>query len=164
MANNTVDQLHVTTLTATNFTPPAGSIKNTSIEAATGIAATKLEHPIRVTVCQESDTTATDQTFVAHSVYGATGTIVAFEVGCITPPVGAATIDVDLLVGGASVLSEAVQLTSATAARTVAAGTVSSADLADGDCVEVDIDETTGGGTQGKGVYATVVIHEDAAP
>jgi hypothetical protein len=162
--SNTISQMHVTTLTATNFTPPVGSVVNGSIAAAAGIAATKLEHPIRCTVAQESGTASTDQTLVVHSVYGATGTLIAFEVGCVTPPVGAAVVEVDLKVNGSSVLSAAVQLTSATAAYTPAAGTISSADLSDGDCIEIEIDETTGGGTQAEGVYANVVIHEDAAP
>ena len=120
-------------------TLPAGCVTNAMVNAAAAIAATKLEHQHAITIAQESDQTATAEKRPVHSVYGATGTIVSFEAGCVTLCTSTSTVSVDLLKNGTSVLSSVISLDSADTARSPSTGTVSTTTLADGDLLEVQI-------------------------
>jgi hypothetical protein len=142
---------------------PSATVVNDDVAAAAAIVASKLEHQFAKVVCQESGTTCTDETYVAHVGYGATGTIVSFKCGVITACVGAATIAVDLLKNGVSILNSAATINSNHSARELVTGTISTSAYVTGDVLEIDFNETTGGGTQGKGVFAEVVLQEDAA-
>jgi len=147
---------------STTLNIPAGTVTNAMVNANADIAASKLEHPICKTFSQNSAVTAADQTLVVHGVRGATGTTIAFEVGCVVANIGDSTVAFDLLKGGVSVLSAAVTVDSGDAARAIVAGTISTATLADGDVLELSIDATVGTGTLGKGAFATVFIYEDS--
>jgi hypothetical protein len=157
------ENVHVAgTISAENFTPPDGCIDNDAIEAAAGIAATKLEHQVPLTWGQPN-TSCTDETRVIHTTYGNTGTIVNFEAGSIAACAGAATVTVDLKKNGTTCLSAVITLDSANSARVAEAGTLSVTTLADGDVLEVVIDGTAGGGTLATGVFCTAIIREDAS-
>lgn len=151
------------TLSATTMDIPASTVTNNMVSATADIDASKLEHQFAKVYAQESGTTSADATQAVHVVYGATGTLVRFEAGSITACAGAATIDVDLLVNGSSVLSAAITLDNANTARIVEVGTISSASLSDGDVIEIDVDATAGGGTIGNGVFASLILREDAS-
>jgi hypothetical protein len=160
-----VGDLHVAgTLSATTTTLSAGSVSNAKVAADADIDASKLEHQHSKTYEQESDTTSVTETRVIHVVYGTVATVVAFEAGSVTVCAGAATIDVDLLKNGVSILTAAITLDNGNSVRVVEAGTISSPTLADGDVLEVDVTATAGGGTVGKGVFASCIIREDASP
>jgi hypothetical protein len=158
------NDLHVTgALTCGSFSVPAGTLTNAGVNASAAIATTKMVHRYMKTYAQESATAATDEKRVVHTVYGATGTILAFECGAVVACVGAATLDFDCLVNGASILTAVVRVDSGDAAYAILAGTIDTAALEDGDVIEIHIDQTTGGGTDGKGAFATVIFDEVAA-
>ncbi len=138
------------------------SVDNDAVTSDADIDASKLEHQHRQVYAQESDTTSVTETRVVHVVDGAAGTINAFKAGSVTVCSGAATIVVDLLKNGVSVLSAGITLDTGNSIRVVEAGTISSASVAAGDVLEVDVTATAGGGTLGKGVFAYVDLYEDA--
>lgn len=146
-------------LTCKTFTPPAGSVTNTSVKADAGIESTKLQHRFQQVVAQPN-TAAADETRVAHVVYGASGTIVAFSAGSLAKAVGDATCTVDLKKNGTSVLSAPITLDSGNTNRVAEAGTVTSTSLVAGDVLEVVIDGTIGTGTLPTGVFAQVTLTE----
>lgn len=141
------------------FAPPAGSVTSASIKTDAGVESTKLQHRFQPT-CAQPNTAAADETRVAHVVYGATGSIVAFSAGSIAKAVGDATCTVDLKVNGTSVLSAPITLDNANTNRVAEAGTVTTPALVAGDVVEVVIDGTIGTGTLPTGVFACVTLTE----
>ncbi len=116
-----------------------GQISDDNIAASANIAASKLEHQFPVRYVQASNVTAYDHTEVVHAVYGVTGTVVAIEAGCIDPCTGTAEIDVDLLVGGTSILSSAITLDSSNTARVGESGGIATAAVANGNVIEVSV-------------------------
>ena len=149
-------------LSARTMSIPAGTVDDEDVKAAADIAATKLEHQYQKVYAQESDTTAAAEDRVVHAVYGATGTVIAFEAGAVAACTGDAMITVDLHKNGASILTEAIVLDSGDAAYALVAGSIDSAALVDGDVLEIVITVNAGTGTLGKGVFASVIIREDA--
>lgn len=148
-------------LSCKTFTPPSSCIRNASIEALAGVSATKLEHRHQLTFAQ-ANTAATDETRAVHVVHGTTGTITAFRAGSIAKAVGDATCTVDLLKNGVSALSSVITLDSGNTNRVAEDGTISTPSLAEGDLLEIVIDGTIGTGTLPTGVYASLVVTEDA--
>lgn len=147
-------------LGAKSLSVPAGSIVDASVNAAAAIAATKCKQRRHKNYAQPN-TTATAETRVIHTVYGATGTVQSFKAGSIGANVGAATITVDLKKNGTTILSAAISLTSSTSALAEVAGTISSAGLVEGDVLTVVTTATAGGGTLGTGLFAEIVVDED---
>jgi len=148
-------------LGARTMSIPSGTVDNDDVQAAAGISATKVEHQFTKSYSQESATGAADEARVLHGVQGATGSIVAFEVGSVVANIGVAVVAIDLLKNGTTVLSSAVQLTSSHTAYEVVAATVGTTSLVDGDVLEAGIDGTAGGGTLAKGVFVNLIIRED---
>lgn len=154
-------------LTSLTLTPPTGSVVDGSVVAAANIAASKLEHQYVKHYSQESNTdSATDRRCV-HYAYGATGSVIAFEAGSVTPCIGTATITVDLLKGSsastsvASILSAAIVLDATNVALVSEVGTISATTLADGDSLFVDV-AVAGGTAVGHGAFASCIIREKA--
>ena len=148
-------------LTATTHTPSALAVTNAHVATAAAIAATKLQHQHQKTYAVESGTATTDGAFVVHVSEGA-GTIIGFEIGAVVACVGAAVLDVDLLINGLTCLTGAVRLDSGDAGYAIVQGTIDSGTLAAGKVVEVSINETAGGGTAPKGFFCNVIIQEAA--
>jgi len=148
-------------LIADYITQPAESVGNAAVKSDAGVSATKLEHQHQPAYAQESATTAAAETRVVHVVRGAIGTTVAFEAGCITPCLGNATITVDLLKNGASVLTAAITLDNGQAAYDTVEATIDDDALADDDVLEVDVSVNAGTGTLGEGVFAGLTLRED---
>jgi hypothetical protein len=149
-------------LGANTMNIPDDTVTNAMVASGAAIVTTKMKHQYAKNTQQESDTSSTDQTFVNHVAYGA-GSVVSFKVGAIVAPVGAATVDIDLLKNGVTVLNAAAQLTSGETARELVAGVIGTAAYVAGDVFEVDIDQTTGGGTDAKGVFAEAIYREAAS-
>jgi len=164
MATRLEGQTHVAgALTAESITLPAGTVTNAGVAAAAGISASKLEHQHQITLAQDNGSAATAQTRVVHVVYGATGTLQSIQAGCETACIGDSTIDVDVHVNGSSVLTATIELSSSESAYELVAGTFSDDDLTADDVIEIVITVTAGTGTLGEGVFANLVLTEDAA-
>ena len=145
---------------------PAECIGNAEIEAAAGIVYSKLEHKFVKGYAQESATACADEARVIHVVHGTTETVLGFEVGAVVANVGAAVVDIDLLLNGVSMLNGGtpVQIDNGDAAYAIVEATVDAAKivLSDGDVLEIDIDGTAGAGTLAKGVFGSVILKADA--
>ncbi len=150
------------TLSAKTVSLPAGCVGNAAIAAGAGIDASKQEHQHEKTYAQASGSVSATERKVIHVVYGATATILAFRAGSKTACAGAATITVDLLKNGVSILTAVITLDNANTAYIVESAAVLTPGLVAGDVLEVNITATAGGGTIGNGVFAQVVLEEDA--
>ena len=144
------------------LTCPDQSVGNAAIQAAAGLEATKLQHQHQIGYAQESGTAAAAETRVVHVVRGTAGTAVQFEAGCVTPNIGAATITVDLLKDGVSILDAPIGLSVAQAAYETVEAIIDNDALADDDVLEVAVTAAAGGGTLGEGVFAALALREDA--
>jgi len=147
------------TITFKDVVLPAGAVSNDQVAAGAKIAASKLVHKHRKSYGQAG--TAASETRAIHGVFGATGTVVAFKVGSITPCTGNATITVDLKKNGTSILASAITLDSTKSARTLYAASIASAGLVVGDWLEVVVTANAGTGTLGTGLFWQVEIDED---
>lgn len=143
-----------------NIVLSSGCVTDANVQAAANIASSKLEQRNRQVYSQESNSTATDGVYVVH-VAGAAGNVESFGAGCVVANIGNAVVAVDLLKNGNSILSAAVQVDSADAARAVVDATVSTATLAAGDVLEIEITGTAGTGTLGKGVFTILDVREN---
>ena len=141
-------------------TLPAGVFGDAQVSALTPITAPKLEHRFMPRVAQPFGAAATAERKAVHRARAA-GTVAAFWVGGTVANVGAATVTVDLLKNGVSILSAAVVLTSSNAAfATVAASLAAGAAYAAADVLEVSITVAAGGGTLAQGVFGEAVLTE----
>ena len=158
------DMVIVGRLTPKYLDVPSQTIVDDDVSASAGIQAGKLQHQHQPAYAQKSDATAAAERRVVHVVRGATGTIESFEAGSVVVCTGDATITVDLLKNGVSVLTGPIVLDSTNTPRAPEGGTVDPAKktLADGDVLEVDVDVDAGTGTLGEGVFAMPTIREDA--
>jgi len=139
----------------------AGCVADVHVAVDAAIAASKLQHQHRETCAQESGATAAAETRVVHVVKGTAGQVRTFQAGCVTPCLGDATITMDLLKNGASILTAAISLTSAQAAYDLVAGTIDTDTLEAGDVLEVAVTVNAGTGTLGVGVFCYVDLWED---
>lgn len=147
-------------LTCEQFTPPAGCIGDEAIKSGDPIDPSKLARREVLFHAQESDATAVAETRPLTVIRGATGTILAAKAGSVAPCTGDATITVDLLVNGASILTAPLVLDNADTARALAAMTVADSDLVQDDFIEVDISVNAGTGTLGEGVSVLLEFEE----
>lgn len=145
----TVDRLFV----KNQITTPAAQFGNSAIEPAAGIAASKLDHQrSRGFAITSATTVATTRQvlFIAREA----GTLRDFAATLVDACAGAATVVVDLLKNGTTVLTATADLDSGDADYDVVAATIDAAaeDFVAGDVFEVDVVATAGGGTLGKGL------------
>jgi hypothetical protein len=142
---------------------PSGSVTAANIAAAAGVEATKLEHQHREIYRQESDTTVVSEDRVVHVVKGTTGNLKTFRAGSVVANAGAATITVDLHKNGSTILTAPISLDNGDSAYDLVAGVISSEPVVADDVLEVVVVATAGGGTIGKGVFASLDVHEDVS-
>lgn len=90
------------------------------------------------------------------------GTILNFFAALAVPCVGAATVTVDLLKNGVSVLSGIITFNSGVTAFTSVLGTLSGSTYSAADVYEVNVTATAGGGTIGQGL--TVMLYTKESP
>lgn len=155
--------LHVAgSLTAESMTLASGAVTDGSVQAAANVAASKLEHQYNLTVplCDHA-TAAAAVRKVAHVVYGATGSVVAFGAGCTVLAAGGGNAVVDLKKNGTTILSSTITLDTGNTVNVLedAAGFTSTS-LVAGDVLEVSIESVAA--TEPKGVFAHLVIREKA--
>ncbi len=124
--------------------------------------ATSVQQQIMPQFSQETTTTAAAEQRVVHVVYGATANIITFKVGLVVANIGGATITVDLLKNGASILAAAVVLDNTVTPYALVASTVTSPALIAGDVLTLTVTAAAGGGTIGKGTFIRLVVREDA--
>lgn len=150
------------TLSMTILDVPPATLTDAGVAGDADISASKLEQQHIKGYAQESATDAADEARVLHVVHGTTGSVLAFECGVVVAAAGAATVDVDLMNDGVSVLVAPIEINAATAIYTPKSGTINTAALADGDVLEFSFDETIAGGTRPKGVWCSVRLTEKA--
>ncbi len=152
-------------LGAESMTIPSGAVANTHIAAAAGIDASKQEHRFAESYSQPAADTSGDEEKAVHIVYGTAGTIISFEAGSAIACVGDGQITVDLRKNGStnSLLSAAIVLDSNNTAYVAEAGTIGTPALVDGDVLHVLVSTAKTSGTVGKGVFARLLLNEDAA-
>lgn len=162
MAQTRLDQdVHINgTLTARAFTPPANCITAASIPVGAGIESTKTVHRHRKHYAISG--TAASVTIPIH-IAKAAGNVLSLEAGSIAIAVGSATVTINLLKNGSSILSggTAITLDSSNVARTLEAATISSAAYVDGDFFELVIVATASGGTIPTGLIVDVEFDEN---
>lgn len=140
---------------------PASSVTNASVLAGAGIDASKLQHQHTRTMSQVLGVDATTEARVIHVVYGATGTLLDFRAGAVVVAGAATTVTVDLKKNGTTVLSAVITLDNSQVAYQEVAGTITSASVAAGDVLSVHL--ILSGANEPQGVYANLVLREDAA-
>ena len=148
-------------LQAKSMQLPAGTVTDLGVSGSAGIEASKLRHEHRSTYAQGSAVSATDATQVIHVVRGAVAEVVAFVAGAVDNAAGDATVTVDLLKNGVSILTAPITLDSGDANYEVVEGVIASDDLVAEDVLEIVIDATIGTGTLPKGVFVALSVHED---
>jgi len=163
MTSRIQGDLHVTGRISSQFlSAPDQSIDDAAVAADAEILAEKLEHQHRQVYEQESATTAAAETRVVHVVRGTTGAVERFEAGSVAACTGDATITVDLLKNGVSILDAAIVLDNANTARVTEAATIATPGLVAGDVLEVAVTVNAGTGALGSGVFAALTVHEEA--
>ncbi len=153
-------------LSAGSFSPPADSIGDNAVQTPSGtdpgIQVSKLEHRFHAVYADESATTTASEARVIHVARRA-GTIEEFGAGSVVAAVGGATVTVDLLVNGSSVLTSTFVLDNANSAYDFETGTINTPTLAAGDVVEASWVAAAGGGTIPLGFYVEARIKENAS-
>ena len=146
----------------TPFGLPAVCVGDTQINPSNPVTAIKMEHRFMPRMSQPFGVAAVAERKVVHRARSA-GTVAAFWVGSTAANVGAATVTVDLLKNGVTVLVSPVVLTSANAAFVaVAASLAAGAAYAAGDVLEVSQTVAAGGGTLAQGAFGEPVLTEGA--
>jgi len=140
---------------------PASTIGDTQINASAPITAGKMEHRFNSGIGQPHGIAAVAERRVIHRAKSP-GTVNFFWVGLTVANVGAATITVNLLRNGTTVLTAPVVLTSATVVYVAVTAAIASAPYSAGDVFETAITVAAGGGTLGQGAFAQATMTEAA--
>lgn len=139
----------------------SGCVSDKHVAADAAIAVTKLQHQHRAIYAQESAATATAETRTVHVVHGTAGLVKAIKFGSVVACLNGATITIDLLKNGASILTTAIVLDDADSAYDLVAGVIDTEAVVAGDVLEIAITVAVGGGTIGAGLFGYVDIWED---
>lgn len=145
---------------------PVSSVADAQVSSpsppSAAVQAAKLQHQYEDVYRQVSTVTVAADQQVLHVVRGTTGVILDYKAGCVTPCTGNATITVDLLLNGSSILTSTISLSSSQAAyaTVLAAGFTSNA-LAATNVLEVKVTTAVGTGVLGKGLFVLLSLRED---
>ena len=168
MATNRIDgALHVTGgFSCGSMAIPSSTVTDDDVVAATGIAASKLEHQFISHHSQEVATKTAAMAHTIHTVYGVTGTIQGFQAGTTTLCTGTAAITVDLVLARAgttvSALSAVITLDSGNTIYVPETATVTTTALLADDTLKVVYTSADGDGAAGAGGFASLIHREDA--
>lgn len=139
-----------------------GCVEDKHVADDAAIQAGKMEHQHRAGYAQESATTAAAaKDEVIHVVKGQTGTLKTFTAGCVVACLLDAIVSVDLHKNGVSILDAPIALDLNDAAYAIVAGTIDTPAVVVDDVLEVVVTVAAGGGTLGKGVFASLDLFED---
>jgi hypothetical protein len=148
-----------------SFTAPTiPFVGDAQVKPAAGISASKVQTRISKIIADNNSAAASSYRRTIWRVFGATCAVQSFRIGIAgTAAVGAATVTVDLLKNGVTILTATVVINNSVAqygsvAASLAAGAAS---LVAGDVLDVAITAAAGGGTLPNGFFATLVAYED---
>jgi hypothetical protein len=152
-----------------NITLPAGQIVNADVSSSAAIDTGKQRHRTHTTYCQPNGTAVVADEKAMFVAYGASSScsVVAGKCGIQTlMSTGGSddkTVTVNVKKNGTTILTGTYEINKTKTAYTSYDLTFSSTALVAGDVVSVVI--TVGGstGTQGQGVFVTLVFDEDAS-
>lgn len=148
-------------LQANTMQVPAGSVGDAQMSAVSPIDTDKQIHQHTKTYAQLFGTASVSERKVIHVARQA-GTLTEFVATLTVACIGGATLAVDLYKNGATILSAVPTINNTHAAFAKVLGTFSAVAYVAGDVFEVKVTATTGGGTQGQGVAAHLVVDEGA--
>ena len=149
---------------------PAGTVENTDVAAAAGIAATKLQHQHSIHYVQDDGSDVVAATVPIYMCRGATATVVDVKVSVIDAPSGGGTeaIEVDIQKCNkgtptpATIMDSEITYTASQTDCEVVDGTISSASLVAEDQLLAIVAVSGTGGAQGQGLLVHLTIREDA--
>lgn len=141
---------------------PVTCVGDRQASASDPITAEKLEHQYALTVSQANGSASVTDRRVIHVGHGTAGEVLMVRAGVKTACIGGATLTIDVLKNGTTILSSTFAINSTHAAYELVEGTVSVAAFAAEDVFEVSVTAATGGGTQGQGLFVQLVVREDA--
>jgi len=145
-----------------SLTLPSSCVGDTQITASAGpIAYNKLQQQRSCKYAQKYGTAVVSERTGIHIPLGS-GSVFSFFAALAVPCVGAATVVVDLLKNGSSVLSSPITFNNTVTAFNTVVGTFSSTGYVSGDVYEINITATAGGGTIGQGL--TVMLYTNESP
>lgn len=159
MSTQRLEEVHIDTLTVSNFNPPAESIDDDAIEAGAGVAASKLEHRHQPVLGQKNGAANVAMRQIIHIVYGTAGTLLAARARNITVA-GTGTTTIQIKKNGSNILSSALTLAAADGTTLKTTTGFTSTALVAGDMLEVDI--SVSDTDAGQGVSVSLVLNEDA--
>lgn len=165
MASSNIDgDLYVRgTLRANNFTPPNNSVGNAQFNSGDPLDANKQQQQFNRTYTTANGSAVADGSGPIHVAFGQ-GSVYGVEAGLVTANLSGATVVIDVLKNGVSIMTSALTLDDTHANREVVVGTVDGTlgqYVAD-DVFEVTVNATVGGGTLGQGLFVLVVFREKA--
>lgn len=144
---------------------PADSVGDTQHTSSAPVRRAALKHEHRALYAQADGSAAASAKVVVH-VARAAGVVVGVYAGPgDTAAVGGATVTVDALKNGSSVLSSTIVIDNGDAAYATVAGTVNTSvdDYVSGNVFEIQFTAAAGGGTLPQGCWAVIVLEEAAA-
>lgn len=148
------------TLKAGAFSPPDNSVGNTEFNGNDPLTAAKQQHQYQQVYSQKRGVVAATERWTAHVANDA-GTLVNVVAGMTLANAGAATVSVDVLKNGVTILSAPIVLDSTNVAYVVEIGTVvPPGTYVLGDSFDVSVTATAGGGTLGQGLYVALTFQE----
>ena len=139
-----------------------GTVQDADLAGSANLDPTKMRHQYCAVFAQANSAAASDTGRVIHVVKGATGTVVAFRAGSIVAATGNATVTVDLKKNGTTMLSAVITLDSSNTAYVLEEATLSVTAVVAGDVLTLVIVATVGTGALPTGLFAEVVVREDA--
>jgi hypothetical protein len=137
----------------------AGAVGDAQANASSPFATNKMRHKHRPSNGQGD--TAVTAVVPIHVVSGATGLVCKFTTWLSAANTGDASVVVDLLKNGSSILTSYLEITTE-AARTLFIATLADTTAVVGDVFEVSVTATAGTGTLGSGLGWQLEIDEDA--
>lgn len=143
------------------FNLPGNSVGDTEHDSNRPLETNKTLHQYTPRLSQAHGTAAVAERRVVHVARGV-GSLLEVRLGLVVACVGGATVTVDVLRNGTTVLSSAKVLDNTNAAFAVTtAGLASSpTNYSDGDVFEVSVTVAVGGGTLGQGLFVQLVCKE----
>jgi len=153
------DAYHAGTETFRTIVLPSSCILDANVAAGAAIATSKMLH--RHFWHFHQDGSAASITIPVHEVHGATGSIVALKCGSVVVAIGAATVTIDLLKNGVSILTAALVLDSSNTIRVLEAAAIATAALVDGNWLDLQITAAAGGGTLPTDMLYELIWDED---
>lgn len=156
------DDLHVGgRLTAGNFTMPANSVKNASVDASDPLAQTKYKPRFLKEHVQARGADVASGTFPLFLARAAGTVTTTFKAAMAIASTGAATVVVTVLKNGVSITGTPITLDSTHVAFQNVSGILSGGSVSAGDFFEVVVVATLGGGNLGEGLIVSLDFHLD---